>query len=207
MTTNDHPALILASASPRRVELLKQIAVIPEKILPADVDETPGLRELPTQLAKRLAEIKALCVAERNPGALVLGADTVVACGRRILGKAQDEEEALKFLTLLSGRRHRVHGGIALIDQNGLLRTRLITTSVVFKNLSEQEISGYIESREWQGKAGAYAIQGRAGAFVRKINGSYSNVVGLSLLETSGLLQGAGYAMSFPISERGDSND
>ena len=207
MPPNDRPPLILASASPRRLELLKQIAVIPEKILPADVDETPEPRELPTQLVKRLAEIKARCVAEKNPGVLVLGADTVVACGRRVLGKAQGEEEARKFLTLLSGHRHRVHGGIALIDQNGLLRTRLITTSVVFKRLSEQEIIGYIKSKEWQGKAGAYAIQGRAGAFVRKINGSYSNVVGLSLLETSGLLQGAGYTMSFPNSEHGCSND
>jgi septum formation protein len=207
MTTNDHPALILASASPRRLQLLKQISVFPAEVLPADVDETPKPRERPTQLAKRLAEIKARCVAEKNPGALVVGADTVVACGRRILGKAQDEEEAQKFLTLLSGRRHRVHGGISLVDQNGLVRTRLVTTSVVFKRLSEQEISGYIESKEWQGKAGAYAIQGHAGAFVRKINGSYSNVVGLSLLETSGLLQGAGYMMSFPIEEQGELHD
>ncbi len=207
MLTNSPPTLILASASPRRLELLIQISVIPDKILPADIDETPELRERPTQLAKRLSEIKARCVAEKNLGALVLGADTVVACGRRVLGKAQDEEEARKFLTLLSGRRHRVHGGISLIDQNGLLRTRLVTTSVVFKRLSEKEISGYIKSKEWQGKAGAYAIQGRAGAFVRKINGSYSNVVGLSLLETTGLLQGAGYTIPFPISEHGNLND
>jgi septum formation protein len=207
MATNDRPVLILASASPRRLELLIQISVTPDKILPADVDETPEPRERPTQLAKRLSEIKARRIAEKNYGALVLGADTVVACGRRVLGKAQNEEEAWNFLTLLSGRRHRVHGGISLIDQNGQTRTRLVTTSVAFKRLSEQEISGYIESKEWQGKAGAYAIQGRAGAFVRKINGSYSNVVGLSLLETTGLLQGAGYTMSFPISEPGDSND
>jgi septum formation protein len=175
------------------LDLLRQIAVTPDDVVAADVDETPKPRELPPQLAKRLAEMKATNIAEKFPGALILGADTVVACGRRVLGKASDEAEARKFLNLLSGRRHRVHGGITLVDREGIPRTRLATTAVVLKVLSEQEINGYIESGEWQGKAGAYAIQGLAGAFVRKIIGSYSNVVGLSLLETAGLLQGSGY--------------
>ena len=196
MVACTQPKLILASASPRRLDLLKQINVMPDDVVPADVDETPKLRELPTHLAKRLAKLKALDIAEKFPGALVLGADTVVACGRRILGKASDEAEARKFLNLLSGRRHRVHGGITLVDHDGTPRTRLVTTAVVLKVLSEQEINGYIESGEWQGKAGAYAIQGLAGAFIRKIIGSYSNVVGLSLLETTGLLQGAGYSIA-----------
>ncbi len=193
MASSLRPKLILASASPRRLDLLRQIFVTPDDVVPADVDETPKPRELPPQLAKRSAEMKAKSIAERFPGALILGADTVVACGRRILGKAEDEAEARKFLKLLSGRRHRVHGGITLVDCDGTPRTRLVTTAVVFKVLSEQEINGYIESNEWQGKAGAYAIQGLAGAFVRKIIGSYPNVVGLALLEAAGLLQGAGY--------------
>ena len=197
MANLKHPKLILASASPRRLDLLNQIAVVPEEVIPADVDETPKPRELPPQLAKRLAEIKAQHVADQFTGALVLGADTVVACGRRVLGKARDEAEAQKFLKLLSGRRHRVHGGITLIDGSGVARTRLVTTAVVLKILSDQEIKGYIASGEWQGKAGAYAIQGLAGSFVRKIIGSYTNVVGLSLLETSGLLQGAGYPLKY----------
>jgi septum formation protein len=198
MVARTPPKLILASASPRRLDLLGQINVTPDDVVPADLDETPMSRELPTQLAKRLAEMKALNIAEKFPGTLVLGADTVVACGRRVLGKASDEAEARKFLNLLSGRRHRVHGGIALVDRDGISRTRVVTTAVVLKVLSEQEINGYIESGEWQGKAGAYAIQGLAGAFVRKIIGSYSNVVGLSLLETAGLLQGAGYPIVGP---------
>ena len=204
---SNYPKLILASASSRRLDLLRQIAVVPDIILPADIDETPMVRELPTQLAKRLAKEKALNIAKKKPGMLILGADTVVACGRRILGKAKNKEEAYKFLNLLSGRRHRVHGGIALISNNGLLRIRLVTTAVIFKTLSKQEINGYIATGEWQGKAGAYAIQGLAGSFVRKINGSYSNVVGLSLFETSGLLQGAGHVMSFPIYKHENLND
>lgn len=185
--------LILASASPRRLELLAQIGIIPARIEPSTVAETPKKRELPAHLAKRLAEAKAQDVAGRNPLAVVLGADTVVACGRRILAKADDEAEARSFLALLSGRRHRVYGGLSVVDAKGKAHTRLVITAVAFKRLDGQEIDAYIASNEWRGKAGAYAIQGRAAAFVRKINGSYSNVVGLSLPETYSLLKGLGF--------------
>jgi len=185
--------LILASASPRRLDLLAQIGVVPEEIAFADIDETPFIRELPTDLAKRLAEAKAAAVAGKFPGNWVLGADTVVACGRRILGKAADEAEARATLELLSGRRHRVHGGICLIAPDGHRRRRLVTTAVVFKRLSKEDIDAYIHLGEWQDKAGAYGIQGAAAAFVPKIIGSYSNVVGLALAETAALLQGAGF--------------
>jgi septum formation protein len=185
--------LILASASPRRLDLLAQIGVVPEEIAFADIDETPFIRELPTDLAKRLAEAKAAAVAGKFPGNWVLGADTVVACGRRILGKAADEAEARATLELLSGRRHRVHGGICLIAPDGHRSRRLVTTAVVFKRLSKEDIDAYIHLGEWQDKAGAYGIQGAAAAFVPKIIGSYSNVVGLALAETAALLQGAGF--------------
>jgi len=184
---------ILASASPRRLDLLAQIGVVPEEIAFADIDETPFIRELPTDLAKRLAEAKAAAVAGKFPGNWVLGADTVVACGRRILGKAADEAEARATLELLSGRRHRVHGGICLIAPDGHRSRRLVTTAVVFKRLSKEDIDAYIHLGEWQDKAGAYGIQGAAAAFVPKIIGSYSNVVGLALAETAALLQGAGF--------------
>jgi septum formation protein len=185
--------LILASASPRRLDLLAQIGVVPEEIAFADIDETPFIRELPTDLAKRLAEAKAAAVAGKFPGNWVLGADTVVACGRRILGKAADEAKARATLELLSGRRHRVHGGICLIAPDGHRSRRLVTTAVVFKRLSKEDIDAYIHLGEWQDKAGAYGIQGAAAAFVPKIIGSYSNVVGLALAETAALLQGAGF--------------
>jgi septum formation protein len=185
--------LILASASPRRLDLLAQIGVVPEEIAFADIDETPFIRELPTDLAKRLAEAKAAAVAGKFPGNWVLGADTVVACGRRILGKAADEAEARATLELLSGRRHRVHGGICLIAPDGHRSRRLVTTAVVFKRLSKEDIDAYIHLGEWQDKAGAYGIQGAAAAFVPKIIGSFSNVVGLALAETAALLQGTGF--------------
>jgi septum formation protein len=182
--------LILASASPRRLDLLAQIGLTPDEVLPADIDETPLAGELPRQLAARLAESKARAIADSHKNAFVLGADTVVACGRRILPKAETEDEARKCLTLLSGQKHRVFGGICLIASDGSLVSRLVTTVVQFKRLSAGEITGYIESREWEGKAGAYAIQGLAARFVKRINGSYSNVVGLSLYETAALLNG-----------------
>jgi len=183
--------LILASASPRRLELLAQIGIVPAHAA-AEIDETPGPKELPGVLAGRLAEAKARSVAGDFPGDFILGADTVVACGRRVLGKAADESQARVFLKLLSGRRHRVHGGICLIDPDGGVHQRLVTTQVAFKRLSRDEIDAYIEGGEWRDKAGAYAIQGAAAAFVPKINGSYSNVVGLALAETAALLHGAG---------------
>ena len=189
------PRLILASASPRRLDLLRQLGVVPDAVQAADIDETPHKRELPRDLAKRLAQAKATRVAEAlptNDPAVVIGADTVVACGRRILPRAETEAEARRCLSLLSGRRHRVFGGICVIDAAGRAKLRVVETRVAFKRLSDAEIAAYIASREWRGKAGGYAIQGRAAGFVEWINGSYSNVVGLALFETRALLQGAG---------------
>jgi len=186
------PRLVLASASPRRVELLRQIGLEPAAIDPADIDETPLKAELPARHAARLAAAKARTVAARHVGALVLAADTVVACGRRILPKAETEGTARACLTLLSGRRHRVFGGVALLGPDGRLLERLVQSEVTFKVLSAREIDAYLSSGEWHGKAGGYAIQGLAAAFVRKIGGSYSNIVGLPLFEVAGLLGGFG---------------
>ena len=185
--------LVLASASPRRLDLLRQIGLIPDLVEPADIDETPRPRELPAALALRLARDKSSVVAARHPGAWVLGADTVVACGRRVLGKAGTADEAKQFLTLLSGRRHRAHGGVSIVDSDGAQQARRITTTVSFKRLMANEIDRYIASDEWRGKAGGYAIQGMAGAFVTSVNGSYFNIVGLPLYETLSLLIGSGF--------------
>lgn len=186
------PKFILASASPRRLELLRQIGVEPDEIHPADIDRSPSAGELPQQVAARLAKEKAGAVALRHPGAIVLGSDTVVTCGRQLLGKAGDEAEARKMLKILSGRRHRVITAVTVVDPSGHLRQRKVTTTVTFKRLTDPEIDAYLASKEWQGKAGGYAIQGRAGAFVRQLSGSYSNVVGLPLYETANLLESAG---------------
>ncbi len=182
------PNFVLASASPRRLDLLAQIGVAPDKVVPADIDERPLKRELPRHLSRRLAIGKACAVAERFPGSWVLGADTVVACGRRVLPKASTESEACQCLRRLSGRRHRVYGGVALVDPEGGVTNRLVITSVAFKRLSSEEMDGYLASGEWEDKAGAYAIQGLAAAFVRSLVGSYSNVVGLPLYETAAML-------------------
>lgn len=192
---SSRPKLVLASASPRREALLEQIGILPDRIDPAHIDEDPRPRELPRELAPRLASAKATLVAARNPGDIVVGADTVVACGRRILPKPEDETEARKCLGLLSGRRHRVYGGVAVVCPDGRQLGRTVVTMVSMKRLSEAEIRRYLDSQEWRGKAGGYAIQGRAAAFVRSINGSYSNVVGLPLYELSALLEGAGYRL------------
>lgn len=184
--------LVLASASPRRIDLLRQIGLEPAAIDPADIDETPGRDELPPRLAERLAEAKARAVAGRHPGCFVLAADTVVACGRRALPKAEDVATARRCLDLLSGRRHRVLGGVCLIGPDGRVGRRLVTTTVTFKRLTAEETAAYLESGEWHGKAGGYAIQGRAARFVRALSGSYSNVVGLPLYETASLLDGQG---------------
>jgi septum formation protein len=186
--------LVLASASPRRLELLRQIALPPDIVDPADLDETPLPRELPVPYAERLAAAKARAVAARHPGAFVLAADTVVACGRRILPKAETAADARACLALLSGRRHRVHGAIALITPAGRLVARRAESIVAVKRLSAEEIADYLASGEWHGKAGGYAIQGLAARYVRWLAGSYSNVVGLPLYETAALLAGHGYA-------------
>ena len=186
------PALVLASASPRRHALLEQIGYAPNIVEPAALDESVLPGERPETYAARLARAKAEAVAAHHPGAFVLGADTVVACGRRILDKAETEEHARRCLSLLSGRRHRVCGGVTVIDPAGRAVSRLVRTAVAFKQLSEDEIAAYLAGGEWRGKAGGYAIQGRAAAFVRFVNGSYSNVVGLPLHETYRLLVGLG---------------
>ncbi len=187
------PLLVLASASPRRLELLRQIGIVPDRVDPADIDETPLRNELPPANALRLAREKAQRIMPRHAGAFVLAADTVVACGRRILPKPMDEETARRCLELLSGRRHRVHSGIALVGPDGRMVVRRVDTRVAFKRLSRDEITHYLKSREWYEKAGGYAIQGRAAALIRFISGSYSNVVGLPLFETAQLLAGRGY--------------
>ena len=185
--------LILASASPRRLELLARIGVVPDEVIPAEIDETPRKRELPLGYACRMAAEKAAAVAQ--VGALTLAADTVVAAGRRILPKAASEAEARATLKLLSGRRHRVHSAVTLVDGGGRARHRLSTSIVTFKRLSNAELDAYVASGEWQGKAGAYAIQGRAEALVRWVAGSHSGVVGLPLFETRALLRAAGYPL------------
>jgi septum formation protein len=186
--------LVLASASPRRLELLARIGVVPDAVLPAAIDETPHRGELPVAYACRMAAAKAAALAAER-GALILAADTVVAAGRRILPKAETEEEARQTLTLLSGRRHRVHSAVTLVDREGRARHRLSTSIVAFKRLSEPELAAYLASGEWRGKAGGYAIQGRAEALVRLLQGSHSGVVGLPLFETRALLRSAGYPL------------
>ena len=187
--------LILASASPRRLDLLAQIGVSPDAVDPADLDEMPLKGELPAAYAARVAADKAALIAERHPGALVLAGDTVVAAGRRILPKAETEAEARMCLQLLSGRRHRVLSAIMLIDGQGVARHRLSVNIVTFKRLDRAEIDAYAASGEWRGKAGGYAIQGRAAGFIRAIQGSHSAIMGLPLYETRALLKAAGYPL------------
>ncbi len=195
--------LILASGSPRRLALLAQIGVEPDRVMPVSIDETPKKGEPPRTLAKRLADEKAaaaIALARSEPelaGSLIVAADTVVSVGRRILGKAETIEEAATSLRLLSGRAHRVHTGVVLVGAGGQMRRRLIETRVRFKRLSREDVNSYLASGEWRGKAGGYAVQGIAGAFVVKLSGSYSNVVGLPLYETMTLLTGEGYPVHF----------
>jgi septum formation protein len=191
----DGAALILASSSPRRLALLRQVGVIPDAIEAPAVDETPRAKELPRAYALRMAEAKLADVVARPAalGCYVLAADTGVACGRRLLGKADDLETAERCLRLLSGRRHRVYTGVAVAAPDGRRAARVVTTMVRFKRLHEREIAAYLASGEWRGKAGGYGIQGRAEAFIPAINGSYSNVVGLPLATTLDLLSGLGW--------------
>ena len=193
---------VLASASPRRLELLAQVGLVPDRVIPAEIDESPRRAELPAAYAARMAREKCAQVSRQCSTERVLAADTAVAAGRRILGKPADAAAARRCLSLLSGRRHRVIGAIALAvpdpADSGPLATaariavRVVQSTVIFKRLHPDEIDRYIESGEWQDKAGGYAIQGRAAIFVRRLSGSYSNVVGLPLFETWALLEGAG---------------
>ncbi len=185
--------LVLASGSPRRANLLAQAGIVPDRIIPPEFDETPRARELPREYASRVAIGKAEQVASGVSGAFILAADTVVAAGRRILPKAETSETVNRCLELLSGRRHQVITAIALVSPDGTLSHRSVLTRVSFKRLSALEIRTYVASNEGLGKAGGYAIQGRAESLIRRINGSYSNVVGLPLLETSALLESAGW--------------
>jgi septum formation protein len=195
-----NPALVLASGSPRRIELLRQAGIEPDRILPANVDETPLKAEHPRSLAKRLSKEKAekalaslRAEAGGHTAAYVLAADTVVAVGRRILPKAETTDDVSFCLQLLSGRSHRVYSGICLITPGGAMRQKLVETRVRFKRLSRADMQAYVASGEWRGKAGGYAIQGLAGAFIVKLAGSYTNVVGLPLYETVSLLAGEGF--------------
>jgi len=194
--TSEIPKLILASASPRRLALLAQIGIVPDLVRAADLDETPLKNELPRAHAIRLAREKARSIQEGIAGVerdcFVLGADTVVACGRRILPKAETEQQARECLALLSGRAHRVYTGVALVSPDGKVHERISETRVTFKRLSDAEINIYVAGGEWQGKAGGYAVQGEAAAFIRLLNGSYSGVVGLPLFEVNALLKHAG---------------
>lgn len=187
------PSLILASASPRRLELLAQIGIVPDGVLATDVDETPLKKETPRRLAIRLARDKARAGQAASPGAYVLAADTVVAVGRRLLEKAADEAQARAWLELMSGRNHKVLTGVAVAAPDGRVASRLGEARVAFKRLSKAEIDAYLATGEWRGKAGAYGIQGMAGGFVTAIVGSYSAIVGLPLYETRGLLEGLGW--------------
>lgn len=197
------PPLILASSSPRRLQLLQQVNVEPDHLMPADIDETPHRKELPKDLARRLARTKADITARqaardgRRDGAYILAADTVVARGRLILPKAESIDQASDCLRQLSGRSHRVYTAISLVTPGGKVTNRLIETRVRMKRISSRENEAYLASGEWRGKAGGYAIQGLAGAFVIKLVGSYSSVVGLPLYETVNMLTGDGYPVHF----------
>ena len=185
--------LVLASASPRRLELLRQIGIEPDAIEAADVDESPLKDETPRRLAQRLALEKATCVAGRQAGAFVLAADTVVTLGARVLPKAETTDEVRACLTLLSGRAHRVLTGMTVIGPDGRRGARLVESRVHFKRLTPRDIERYLACGEGLGKAGGYGIQGRAAAFVASIQGSYSGIVGLPLHEAANLLSGLGY--------------
>jgi septum formation protein len=185
--------LVLASASPRRLDLLAQVGVVPDRVDPADIDEEPLRDETPRRHALRLAVEKARAVAPRSAGCLVLAADTVVAVGRRILPKAETPQQAAYCLKLLSGRNHMVLTGVAVIAPDGREASRLVETRVQFKHLSDAEKADYLAGGEWRGKAGGYGVQGVAGGFIIDLHGSYTSVVGLPLYETLNLLQGLGW--------------
>ncbi len=185
--------LVLASASKGRLGLLKSIGVTPDVIAPADIDETPRTKELPKAFVRRLAREKARAIAPQHAGAVILAADTIAAVGGRIIGKAADAAEAREVLELFSGRRHRVYTGVCVIAPDGKERVRDVLTMVHFKRLETAEIDAYIASGEWEGKSGCYGLQTRGGGFVDSLNGSFSNVVGLPLVEAKRMLKAAGF--------------
>lgn len=197
------PKLVLASGSPRRLQLLQQAGIEPDYLSPADADETPKKGEVPRSLAKRLAREKAAIAldnvkrTDEMKGSMILAADTVVGLGRRVLPKAEMLDQASQCLRLLSGRNHKVYTGVTLIAEDGSMKHRLVETKVRFKRLSLEEMEAYLASGEWRGKAGGYGIQGIAGSFVVKLVGSYTSVVGLPLYETISLLKGEGYPVHF----------
>jgi septum formation protein len=197
------PKLVLASASPRRLQLLQQIGIEPDRIIPAEIDETPKTGERPHHLAERLAIAKAEIAeaAAKQDGELerpfIVAAETVVSIGRSVLPKAELVDEALQCLRRLSGRNHRVHTGLCVVTPKGARRSRIVEARLRFKHLSREEIDSYLASGEWRGKAGGYAIQGLAGAFAIKLVGSYSCVVGLPVYETAAMLTGEGYPLHF----------
>jgi len=186
---------ILASSSSRRLALLKDIGIAPDKIIAAEIDEMAKVRELPRPYAARLAREKLQNVATKEPKSFILAADTVVACGRRILPKAENEKDVRECLKLLSGRRHHVFTAVALRTPQGKIIERIADSSVTFRRMAPDEIDAYAKSGEGIGKAGGYAIQGRAAAFIRFISGSYSNIVGLPLFEVAQMLKGCGYPL------------
>lgn len=190
--------LILASQSPRRKQLLADAGIGVAGVSAADIDETPERAELPVPYALRMARQKAEVIAALSPGQFILAADTVVACGRRILPKAETREQAAACLDLLSGRSHRVYGGICLYLPDGQVRSRLSVSHVKFRVLDSRDKQAYLASEEWQGKAGGYAIQGLAGLYIRQITGSYSNIVGLDMHQVAGLLLAAGFSYAKP---------
>ena len=185
--------LILASASPRRVMLLEQIGIKPSLIIAADINETPYKAEKPSEFAKRMALSKALKISNLNKDKYVLAADTVVAMGRTIFPKVETEDDVYKVLARLCGRNHRVYGGICLIKPGGMVLSRMIESKVFIRRLSKDELLTYVASGDWKGKAGGYAIQGKAAQFIKKISGSYSNIVGLDIYTTANLLKGCGF--------------
>lgn len=187
---SEHIPLLLASASPQRLKLLKQAGITPNLVVPAEIDETPLPKELPVPYVQRIANAKAKKAAAENKDFLVLAADTIVTVGRRILPKAETKEQAFTCLELLSGRRHKVLTAISAISPTGEQKNRLVTSIVRFKRLSSQEITTYLATQEWQGKAGGYAIQGQAATLITFISGSYSGIVGLPLHETIYMLKG-----------------
>ena len=193
MTKAANIPLILASASPRRLQLMAQLGLAPTKVVPADIDETAHKSEKPLAYAKRMADEKASLIAENHPDSFIIGGDTVVAVGRRILPKAETEDDVRYCLSLMMGRSHRVYGGLALICPDGRKIVKSTVSHVVFKRLDKAEIESYIAQGDWQGKAGGYAIQGAAASYIKQIRGSYSQIMGLDLYLLSNMLTGAGY--------------